>query len=78
MTSCTSCPSVRAEEWPRDVTALRCFDPGAPTGSITHYGRVVELTRFAWVGRIEAPAWCPRRGNPPPPSAELPLGKGAN
>lgn len=59
MESCNSCLCMAVEDWPKGVKACRCMNPAEPTGSIKHFGRVMEIFNLGRVGTVMRPAWCP-------------------
>ncbi|MBR3585853.1 MAG: hypothetical protein IKO00_07535, partial [Oscillospiraceae bacterium] len=59
MEKCNGCLCMAVEDWPRGVKACRCMNPAEPTGSIRHFGRVLELFSLGKVGAVMRPKWCP-------------------
>lgn len=57
---CAECRETVREEWPRGVTALRCFDDR----SGIYHGRVTHLLRPGQGGYdTHPPAWCPEKND---------------
>lgn len=56
MNSCNKCPDVRIEDWPKNRTALRCFNDHA-----TPPGRVIDVHSRASLRDVVPPMICPRR-----------------
>ncbi len=57
---CNGCLCMAVEDWPKGAKACRCMSPDEPTGSIQHFGRVMDVFSMGVITTVYRPAWCPK------------------